>query len=68
MNMERREEKMSWTDKEEEFLKKNYQRLRDSDIAKILGKTQKSVTMKRLNLGLKKIGGFPKYLKCYDLE
>lgn len=45
---------MWWTEEEVEFLKENYKEMEDKELAKKLGRNTKTISWKRLSLGLRK--------------
>jgi hypothetical protein len=52
--------KPRWTARQEAYVIENYGKMKDEEIANILGKTVKSIRRKRERLHLKKSGGRPR--------
>lgn len=49
--------KHRWTKHQEEFLRENFEVLTDEKIAEVLGRTTKSIRLKRLRMGKTKASG-----------
>ncbi len=47
-----------WTHNQEEYIRRNWETMKDEEMAVILGRTFKSVRLKRRRMGLEKAPGF----------